>query len=190
MQNTDEVTKLLGEMSQGSRRAADKLIPLVHAELKNLAKRYMAGESSGHTLQATALVNEAYIKLANVGKIDWKSRSHFFAVSANTMRRILVDHARKKVAEKRGGSNINLSLDEGLVADSEKDLNIIALDDALKALAQKSERQASIVEMRFFSGMTVDEIANHFDCSKRKIEGEWTIIKAWLKRELSNEEAI
>lgn len=186
MQDKDNVTQLLGEMSQGSRRAADKLIPLVHAELKALAKKYMAGESSGHTLQATALVNEAYIKLANVDKIDWKSRSHFFAVSANTMRRILVDHARKKVAEKRGGSSFNLSLDEALTVAEEKDLDVIALDDALKALAEKSERQAAIVEMKYFSGMTVEEIANHFDCSKRKIEGEWTIIKAWLKRELSS----
>lgn len=185
MYGKNDVTRILGEMNEGKSGAVEKLMPLVYDELRGLAKKYMSRERSGHTLQATALVNEAFIKLADVDNIDWQSRNHFFALSASTMRRILVDHARKKTADKRGGAGLDLEFDEELLREQEKEKSIIALDDALNLLKDRSERQASIVEMRFFGGMTMDEIAQHLGCSKRKVEGEWTLIKAWLKRELT-----
>ncbi|MFV1995657.1 MAG: ECF-type sigma factor, partial [Verrucomicrobiales bacterium] len=168
------------------KEAVNRLMPLVYDEMRALAHRYMSRESEGHTLQATELVNEAYLKLVNKDLIDWKGRTHFFAVGATTMRRILVDHARRRKRLKRGGNMRRISLDEGLALSPQKDADLLAVDDALTRLAQIDEDQAKIVEMRFFGGLTVQEVAEVLGVSKRKVEAEWTMVRAWLRRELTN----
>lgn len=180
-----EVTKILHQIGDGNKDAVNNLMPLVYDEFHKMAQRYMNRESSGHTLQPTALVSEAYLKIVDQKNVNWQGRSHFFAVGAQAMRRILVDHARKKKSEKRGGGQINLELNEEIALTPNKDEDIIAVDDALKALEQIDERQARIVEMRFFGGLSVQEVAEVLNVSKRTVEAEWTMIKAWLRRELS-----
>ena len=142
-------------------------------------------EREGHTLQPTALVHEAFLELVNQDRVDWQGRAHFFAVASHLMRRILVDHARSRLREKRGGKAERISLDEGLGLSVERDADVLALDDALKALAEEDPQQAELVAMRFFGGLSVEECAAVLGVSKRTVEAEWTLIKAWLRRQLS-----
>ena len=167
--------------------AANRLMPLVYDQLRELAQRYLARERADHTLQPTALVHEAYLKLVNQSRVDWNGRTHFFAIGAQMMRRILVDHARTAQRQKRGGGRQRVTLEEGLVADRQ-DEDILALNDALERLETLDTRQAKIVELRFFGGLTVAEVARELGLSKRTIENEWTMVRAWLRRELSHDD--
>jgi len=187
--NTHEVTQLLLAWGDGDQDALNKLMPMIHAELHRLARYYMRHERSGHTLQTTALVNEAYLKLVDWQNqnIQWKNRAHFFGVSAQLMRHILVDHARSLNFQKRGGGAVNLSLDEALTVSSEKGADLVALDDALKSLAEIDERKARIVELRFFGGLSVEETAEVLKISTRTVMREWSLAQAWLYRELSKQ---
>ena len=185
MAKDHEVTRVLQSISEGDDSAVEKLMPLVYSEFKQLARGYMSRERSDHTLQATSLVNEAYLKLVDQKNVNWQNRSHFFAVGAQAMRRILVDHARTKSRNKRGGGVANLELEEELVKAPERPEEVLFLDEALEKLAAFDERQAKIVEMRFFGGMNVQEVADSLGVSKRTVEGDWSMAKAWLRRELS-----
>src|SRR6185295_12487057 len=156
---THQVTQLLIDWSQGDKTALDRLMPLVDEELRRLAHRYMSRERAGHTLQTTALVNEAFLRLINRSKVDWQNRAHFFGISAQLMRTILVDHARSHACAKRGGGAFKLELDEALVISQQKASEVVALDDALKELARLDPQQSRIVELRFFGGLTVEETA-------------------------------
>ena len=178
------VTALLTAWSGGDESALRELIPLVHAELRNLARRLMRGERGGHTLQTTALVNEAYVRLVDVTRVRWQDRAHFFAMSARLMRRILVDHARSRAYSKRGGRARHIALDEALVG-AEKGADLVALDDALAALAVLDERKSQVVELRFFGGLTVDETAEALHISPETVARDWRFAKTWLMRELS-----
>ena len=183
----NEVTLLLHAWSEGDEQALGKLIPLVHKELHRLARHYMAGESPCHTLQATALVNEAYLRLVDVKRVRWQSRAHFFGVSAQLMRRILVDLARSRHSLKRGGDANTLSLEEGLVISPERSSDMVALDDALKLLASIDPRRSWVVELRFFGGLSVEETAEVLKVSPETVMHDWKLAKAWLLRELSIE---
>lgn len=185
MSEERDVTRLLIAATGGDARAAGELMPVVYDELKRRAAALMRRESAGHTLQATALVNEAYLRLINQDRVDWQGRTHFFAVASQIMRRILVDHARTRQRAKRGGGDVKVSLDEGLGLSTERDADVLALDQALQKLAEVDPRQAEIVVMRFFGGLTVEEVAAALGVSKRTVEAEWTMIKAWLRRELA-----
>jgi RNA polymerase sigma factor (TIGR02999 family) len=183
-----QVTQLLQAWSEGDQGALDQLMPVVYEELHRLAKGYMAGERPGHTLQATALVNEAYLRLAHSGRGDWRSRAHFFAVSARVMRRILVDWARSRRARKRGSDVPVLQLQESLAIAAGKSGNdLIAIDDALQTLAAFDSRQSQIVEMRFFGGLSVKETAEVLMVSEETVRRDWNMAKSWLRRELSLE---
>jgi RNA polymerase sigma factor (TIGR02999 family) len=160
------------------------LIPLVYQELHRIARRCMAGENVGHSLQATALVNEAYVRLVDGKMVAWQDRAHFLAVSARVMRHILVDHARRRTYQKRGGHAARITFDEDLVVADEPDLDFVALDDALGALAKFDERKSRVIEMRFFGGLTVEETAAVLKVSPATVMGDWRLAKAWLKREL------
>ncbi|WP_197525432.1 sigma-70 family RNA polymerase sigma factor [Pseudobythopirellula maris] len=187
MPETTQITAVLQAISQGNRSAADRLMPLVYNQMRDLASHYMRRQPTDHTLRSTALVNEAYLKLCKQHDADWRSRSHFFAASAQAMRRILVDHARSKGREKRGGGWRRVEFDGDLLESKRCDEDILALDEALNRLTQLDERQARIVEMRFFGGMTVREVAEALGVSKRTVELEWSMIRAWLRRELGDE---
>ncbi|HKY04067.1 MAG TPA: sigma-70 family RNA polymerase sigma factor [Blastocatellia bacterium] len=187
-----EVTRLLVAWGDGDRAALDKLIPLVYEELRRLANRYMRREKPGHTLQTSALVNEAYLRLIDQRDVRWQNRAHFFAVSAQLMRRILVDHARGHARVKRGGGAVRVSLDEAAVVSQQKAEEIVALDDALTLLAEFDPRKSRLVELRFFGGLSAEETAEVLAVSTRTVEREWRLVKAWLRRELnrgSNDEA-
>ena len=166
-------------------KAAERLLPLVYGELRALAKKYLRGERPNHTLQPTALVHEAYMRLVDQSRVDWKGRTHFYAVGAEAMRRILIDHARARGRGKRGRGWQRVLLDEAVVPAGLKDIDTIALRDALEELASLDEQQARIVNLRFFGGMTVEEVAHVLGVSKRKVEGEWTHAKAWLRAALA-----
>ncbi len=181
-----DITVLLNAASAGDARAANELMPLVYAELRKRAAGLMRRERDGHTLQATALVHDAYVKLVQQQDVDWRGRTHFFALSAQAMRRILVDHARSRSRDKRGGAYVKVSLDEGKALSADSEADVIALDAALQGLAELDTRQAQIVEMRFFGGLRCEDVAHALGVSKRTIEGEWTMAKAWLRRELAN----
>ena len=168
----------------GDQTALDQLIPLVHAELRRLAGGYMAGERPGHTLQASALVNEAYLRLFEIKKISWQNRAHFFAMSGRLMRRILVDHARARRNLKRGGGARQVSLDEALTVCGEKGQDLIALDDALTALAVIDARKSEVVELRFFGGLSVAETAEALHVSPETVMRDWKVARVWLLREL------
>ena len=183
-----EVTQLLRAWSDGDEQALGRLIPMVHKELHRLARRYMAGEAPGHTLQATALVNEAYLRLVDVKKVSWQNRAHFFGVSAQLMRRILVDLARSRRALKRGGNAYTLSLEEALIISPERGADLVALDDTLKALASIDLRRSRVVELRFFGGLSVEEAAEVLKVSPETVMHDWKLAKAWLLRELSVDE--
>lgn len=178
------VTDLLLAWGRGDESAFDQLVPLVHAELHRLARKYMRGEHSGHSLQATILVNEAYLRLVNLNRIRWQDRGHFFAMSARLMRRILVDHARSRGFIKRGGGAQMVPLDDARLGSIEPTHDLIALDDALEALAAVDPRKSRVVEMRFFGGLTVEEAAHALGVSAQTVQRDWRMAKAWLQREL------
>ena len=180
-------TTLLLAWGRGDETALDQLIPLVHDELRQLARRHMAGERPGHTLQATALVNEAYLRLIEVNQVRWQNRAHFFAMASRVMRRILVDAARARGYQKRGGGAETVSLDEALLVSGEPRQDLIALDDALNALAAFDLRKSQVVEMRFFGGLSVEETAEALHVSADTVMRDWRLAKVWLVRELSGQ---
>jgi RNA polymerase sigma factor (TIGR02999 family) len=183
------VTELLRAWSGGDTTALDALLPLVYEELRRQARRYLRREREGHSLQATALVHEAYMRLVDQRRMQWQGRTQFFGIAAQLMRRILVDHARGRHAEKRGGMNISLvqPLDEATAAAQEADVNLLALDDALTRLAALDARQAKVVELRYFTGLGIEETAEVLGISPATVKREWTSARAWLKRELTEE---
>jgi RNA polymerase sigma factor (TIGR02999 family) len=183
--STNEVTQLLVSWSNGDESALEQLMPLVHQELRRLAKGYMRRERPGHTLQTTALINEAYLRLVDWKNVQWQNRSHFFAVAAQMMRRILVDFARSRPLPKRDGGARLADLDEAALLTDEKETDLIALDDALTALAAFDARKSQIVEMKFFGGLSVEETAEVLKLSPVTVMREWSKAKAWLYRELS-----
>ena len=178
------ITELLLAWSRGEQAALEKLVPRVHAELRRVAHRYMARERTGHTLQTTALVNEAYLRLINVEQVRWQNRAHFFAVSAQLMRRILVDFARSRNYLKRGGGAQKVTLDEAMVVSQEPGQDLVALDDALKALAVTDARKSRVVELRFFGGLSVEETAEVLKVSPDTVLRDWRLAKVWLAREM------
>jgi RNA polymerase sigma factor (TIGR02999 family) len=180
-----DVTQLLKDWSSGDPAAADKLMPLVHEELRHLAHQYMRREKPGHTLQTSALVNEAYVRLVDQSKIQWESRAHFFGIAARLMRQILVDQARRKNFAKRGGGAIRVSLDSANAIAQEQSANVMALDEALKTLEQTDPRKSRIVELRFFGGMSIEETAEALKVSPGTVMREWTFARAWLRNEMS-----
>jgi RNA polymerase sigma factor (TIGR02999 family) len=182
---THEVTSLLSDWNNGQQEALERLMPLVYDELRRIAKRYLRKERDDHTLQTTALVHEAYIRMIDQNHANWQNRAQFFGVAANMMRRILVDHARGHQADKRGGGIAKLSLDEAIEIADQKEVDLIALDDALNNLAELDEQQSRVVELRFFAGLTVEETAEVMKLSPATIKREWSMAKAWLHRELS-----
>ena len=178
-----DVSQLLRAWRDGDRGALEKLTPIVYAELHRLARRYMRGERAGHSLQTTALVNEAYMRLVDYKRMQWQDRAHFFAVAAQVMRRILVDHARSHNV-KRGAGVQHVSLDEGAVVGDDRASDLVALDDALNALARLDPRKVQIIEMRFFGGLSVEETAEVLKVSPATVRRDWSIAKFWLYREL------
>ncbi len=180
----EDVTVLLAELTKGNEQAASRLIPLVYEELRRLADNYMRRERSNHTLQATALVHEAYLKLVEQRSVDWQSRAHFMGIAAQLMRRILIDHARGHLRDKRGGGERPVPLDENLVFAPEQSMDLIKLDQALQQLAGIDPRQARIVELRFFGGLTVEETADALAISPKTVKRDWSVAKAWLHGEL------
>ena len=180
-----EVTQLLGDWSRGDSGAFERLIPLVQPELHRLAHHYMSRERAGHTLQTTALINEAYLRLADNSRPSWQSRSHFVAAAAQLMRRIMVDHARERLALKRGGGALRVTLDESAWVTANRSEELLALDEALERLTALDPRKSQIVELRYFGGLTAEETADFLKLSLRTVEREWNMAKAWLYRELS-----
>jgi len=181
----EEVTGLLQAWSDGDQAALDRLIPLVYAELHRLAKRYMGREHEGHTLQTSALVNEAYLRLVDAHGVRWQNRAHFFAVSAQIMRWILVDFARTRQNLKRGDGARQVTLDEGLIVSPESGADLLALDEALEQLAVLNPRQSRVVELRYFGGLNEEEAAEALNVSPRTVRHDWSLARAWLYRELS-----
>jgi RNA polymerase sigma-70 factor, ECF subfamily len=175
--------------TEGDEAALDELVPLVHAELHRIAKRCISRERVGQTLQATALVNEAYLRLIDVRGVNWQNRAHFLAMAARLMRRILVDAARSKRYQKRGGGAIKVTLDEALLPSAEKSQDLVALDDALAALATVDQRKAQVIEMRFFGGLSVEETATVLTVSVDTVMRDWKLAKVWLLRELRRKPA-
>ncbi|MBV9506006.1 MAG: sigma-70 family RNA polymerase sigma factor [Acidobacteriia bacterium] len=180
---------MLGEFRAGKREIEARLMEAVYPELRRIAARYMAREQAGHTLQATALVNEAYVELVGPARPDWQNRAHFFAIAAQLMRRILVDHARKKRAQKRDGARQRVELTDGLVVSEDRLEEILLIDAALTRLAEWDPRQAKIVELRFFSGLTEDETAEVLGVSPRTVKRDWNVARAWLHSELNSAKA-
>jgi len=180
-----EVTQWLIAWSQGDRTALDKLMPLVYDELHRLAHHYMSRERPGHTLQTTALVNEVYLRLVDQRNVTWQNRAQFFAVCAQLMRRILVDYARRRHYAKREGEARKVSLEEAAMVSAERGADLIAVDDALKSLAAFDPRKSQIVELRFFGGLSTEEVAEVIGVSPRTVEREWRKAKAWLHREMT-----
>jgi RNA polymerase sigma factor (TIGR02999 family) len=183
-QQADNVTKLLLELSKGDRAAVDSLLPVIYDELRKLAANYLRRERPDHTLQPTALVHEAYLRLVDQTRVDWQNRAHFFGVAAQIMRRLLVDHARKHNAEKRGQDFQKLSLDENIDRAVERSAELIALDDALKTLATFDEQKARMVELRYFGGLSIEETAKVLGVTPTTIKRHWRLAKAWLHGEM------
>lgn len=180
-----EVTELLVKWSEGDSEALEKLLPIVYAELRRIADNYLRREHSGHTLQTTALIHEAYLRLVKAQGLEWQNREQFFGIAANLMRRILVDHARTANAAKRGGSKPNLPLDEALTTSGEQDENLLLLDEALNKLATIDSQAARIVELRYFAGLTIEETAEVLKTSPMTVKREWATARAWLHREIA-----
>ena len=176
------VTQLLSRWSRGDADARDALIPLVYDELHRLARHFLAKQRPGHTLQSTALVHEAYLRLVGPSPVHFADRAHFFAVAARVMRHILVDHARMKGAARRGGDSLTIVLDEAMVAPAEREVNVVALDDALNRLAALDARQATIVEMRFFGGLSIEETASALELSTSTVKRDWIVAKTWIRQ--------
>lgn len=183
-----QLTQLLHAWSEGDQGALEKLMPVVYDELRRLARHYMADERPDHTLQTTALVNEAYLRLVDSAQFNWESRAHFFGICAGMMRRILVDWARARQAQKRGGAVQNLELDEALAEGVRPGADLVAIDDALQALAAVDARKSQVVELRFFGGLTVKETAEVLKVSEETVLRDWKLAKSWLRREISGEE--
>ncbi|MBV8438056.1 MAG: sigma-70 family RNA polymerase sigma factor [Silvibacterium sp.] len=181
------ISRLLFELSQGNRDAEAALMTQVYEELRRLARKYMRAERANHTLQATALVNEAYLRLMGQEGVSWQDRAHFFASAAQLMRHILVDHARAHRASKRGGEQHQITLTEGLASEEDRSVEVLALHEALEKLARLDERQARVVELHFFGGLTFGEIAYVLDTSERTVKRDWTMARAWLKLELAKQ---
>jgi len=180
-----EVTRLLNAWRDGKGDALQELIPLVYQELRRLAHHHMRGERPGHTLQTTAVIHEAFLKLIDQSAVNWENRAHFFGVASQLMRRILVDHARARAAEKRGGGAPHVALDDVALVGSEQNVDLIALDEALERLAALDPQQSRIVELRFFGGLTIDEAAAVAGISPATVKREWAMAKAWLYRALT-----
>jgi RNA polymerase sigma-70 factor (ECF subfamily) len=180
-----QVSSLLEELQRGDPAAASRLLLLVYRELRRLAAHYMRGEKPGQTIQATELVHEAYLRLVGQQRIEWHGRTHFLAMAATSMRRILVDRARKKLAERHGGGGEKIQLQEALVFSPEKSKDMIALDDALKRLEAISPRQGRVVELRFFGGLEMEEIAQMEGVSLRTVKQDWSLARAWLHHEIA-----
>jgi RNA polymerase sigma factor (TIGR02999 family) len=183
--SSENVTQLLLDWRNGDQTALDRLMPLVYEELRRIAGHYMRDERKGHTLQTSALVNEAYLRLVDHENIAWQNRAHFFGVAAQAMRRILVDHARTRNYQKRGGGAQQVSLDEAATVAEERAAEMIALDDALKELARMDERKSRVVELRYFGGLSVEETAEALGVSIQTVGRDWSTAKAWLLREMS-----
>lgn len=185
--HSHEITQLLLAWSEGDQGALDRLMPLVYGELRRLAHNYMRNERAGHTLQTTAIIHEAYLRLIDAGQVRLDNRAHFFAVAARLMRQILVDLARSRGYQKRGGGAHQVSLDEALVISPERNDDLVALNDALDALAKLDQRQSQIVELRFFGGLTEEEISEILKVSTRTVRSDWRLARSWLLRELDRE---
>lgn len=185
MTNQPNITQILQKWGDGDESSLDTLIPLVYEELRRLAHRALAKNSGDDAVQTTLLVHEAYIRLINVKQVDWQDRVHFFAVSANLMRNILVDFARNRLSQKRGGAMTHVELDEALNFTPDKSGDLVALDEVLKELAKLSERQSRVVELKFFGGLTEDEIAEVLKTSPATVRRDWKVARAWLYRELA-----
>jgi RNA polymerase sigma factor (TIGR02999 family) len=183
-----EVTRLLGDWSGGDEGALEKLFPLVQPELHRLAHHYMSRERAGHTLQTTALLNEAYLRLVENTQPPWQNRTHFVAATAQLMRRIMVDHARQHQSLKRGGGALRVTLDEAAWVTETRSKELLAVDEALEKLAAQDLRKSQIVELRYFGGLTIEETAEFLKLSSRTVRREWTMAKAWLCRALNEEE--
>jgi RNA polymerase sigma factor (TIGR02999 family) len=182
-----DITQLLLAWGNGNKAALDELMPIVYGELRRLAKHYMRGQRPGHALQTTELVNEAYLRLIDSDRVNWQNRSHFFAISAQMMRRILVDFARARNSLKRGGDRLQITLDEKIEVPFEDKIDFAALDEALENLAKLSPRQSQIVELRYFGGLSEEEIAETLNISTRTVRRDWSLARAWLYRELNRE---
>lgn len=185
MSDQHDVTQMLDAIAAGDQKAPERLLELVYGELRRLAHGYMKNERSDHTLQATALVHEAYIQLVDWKNVSWQNRAHFFAAAAQMMRRILVDHARERKAQKRGGGLRTIALDEAVSFPHSNDLDIVSVDDALLELASFDPQQARIVELRFFGGLTIEETAHALTISESTVKRDWQIAKAWLFNRIS-----
>jgi RNA polymerase sigma-70 factor, ECF subfamily len=185
MSDDHDITRLLSELSGGDPQAASKLIPVVYNELRHLAAGYMRRERPDHTLQPTALVHEAYMKLLAQRSVDWQGRAHFFGVAAQLMRRILIDHARSHLRQKRGGEHPKVSLDEALVFSEQQSGEILAVDESLKRLEQLDPRQARVVELRFFGGLSVEETAEVLKVSAKTVKRDWSVARAWLYADIT-----
>jgi RNA polymerase sigma factor (TIGR02999 family) len=183
------MTRLLVEASAGDRQALDRLIPVVYGELRRLAHGYLQNERAGHTLQTTALVHEAYLRLVDQKHLQWQNRTHFFAIAARIMREILTEHARSRGRAKRGGGAVKFSLDEAPVLSDRRAAELVALDDALRSLETIAPRKSRVVELRFFGGLTNEEVAEVLEISPRTVRREWNLAQAWLYREMNREEA-
>lgn len=182
-----DVTRLLRAWSEGNEEALDRLAPLVYRELHRIAGRMMSGERLNHTLQTTALVNEAYLRLVDAQQVNWQDRAHFFALSARVMRRILVDYARSRKSQKRGAGQFCIELEEGLTAGSSPEANLLELDDALNRLAALDQRKSQVVELRFFGGLNLEETAEALKVSAKTVQRDWDLARAWLYREMSGD---
>ena len=185
MSTTSEATQILWALGRGDRSRVDRLMELVYGELRGLARRYVGGQGPATPLQPTELVHEAFLKLVNHGKADWRGRSHFYAVAATAMRQILVDQARKRHRVRHGGGRIQMPLDEGQVLSLSRGDDVLAVDEVLRKLAKQEPEHARLVELRFFGGLTMDELAEATGLSKRTLHREWAVVRAWLRRELS-----
>lgn len=187
MTSPEVVTQLLIDWNNGDQAALDRLMPLVYAELHRLAASYLSRERSDHTLQPTALVNEAYLRLIKQNSVAWENRAQFFGIAAQMMRRVLVNHARDRHADKRGGHALRVSLDDAISFFEERDVNLVALDDALNALAELDPQQSRIVELRFFGGLTIEEVSLQLNISTATVKRDWSTAKLWLLREISKQ---
>ncbi len=181
---SQQITELLDRWTRGDNAALEELVPLVYQDLRRVARRSLAGQRVDHTLQSTALVHEAYLRLAGRDRAHWQNRQHFFAVAAQAMRRILVDHARKHRAAKRGGGSVKLALDDGIALPQQRELDLVALDDALRALATLDRRQSQVVELRFFGGLSIEDVSNVLGISPATVKREWATARSWLFAEL------
>ncbi len=182
MVGTSDVTKLLLDWNSGDKNALEKLLPMIYQELHLLASRYLRRERANHTIQTTALVHEAYLRLIDQNQVEWKNRAHFFAIAAQMMRRILINYARDQHAAKRGGHTIKVALDEAIALPNIQDLDILALDEALEQLAKTDERKSQLIELWFFAGLTLEETAEVLNISLATAKRDWTLARAWLYR--------